>query len=52
MSRHFDTAIEPASEPDTREPDPDIEALVEQFYENALWEPTDEPPSHHEELDQ
>lgn len=49
MSRHYGTAIESDLEPDTREPDPETQALVEQFYENAFWEPTEEPPQFHEE---
>ena len=50
MSRHYGTAIEPDHEPDTREPDPTLDALVDKFYEDAMWEPTDEPPQYLEEL--
>lgn len=39
MSRHYGSPIEPDSEPDTREPSPETQALIDEFYENALWEP-------------
>ena len=39
MSRHYGSPIEPDSEPDTREPDPTLDALVDKFYEDAFWEP-------------
>lgn len=50
MSRHFDTPIEPYCEPDTRDPDPETQAAIEQFYADMLWEPTETPPEHHEEM--
>ena len=50
MSRHFGTAIESDFEPDTREPDPETQAAVDQFYADMLWEPNyTETPQHHEE---
>lgn len=52
MSRHYGSPMEQDYEPDTREPDPETQAAIDQFYADILWEPTDEPPSHHEELDQ
>lgn len=50
MSRHYGSPMEPDSEPDTREPDPTLDALVDKFYEDALWELSEEPPTYIEEL--
>ena len=35
MSRHYGTAIEPDQEPDTLEPNPELD----EFYEALFWEP-------------
>ena len=39
MSRHFGTALEPETLPEPETLEPTTDELIQQFYDNILWEP-------------